>query len=241
MNIQNVIKNNKILFGIIAIAIIIIAFGVPLALTGNTYTLTVYAIDENDDPVPSVSCRLILAEGSGAFLLKSTDSQGKAIFNDVPEGINSIGGTKSGYDNGNRNVIVGSNTNCNIRMISEGAEAFEIKVSKGVNTPLESATVKVGSYTESTDVNGMAFFTGVPEGTHRLTVSKSGYNTYDSGTAILIVDYSSGNAVLGSVTLHSANGDDDDDDTNGTSTPGFELVLPIIAISLIFAYKKRKK
>ena len=46
MNIQNLINNNKVLFVIISIAIVVIAIGVPLALTGDTHELTVYAVDE---------------------------------------------------------------------------------------------------------------------------------------------------------------------------------------------------
>jgi thermitase len=125
----------------------------------------------------------------------TTDAGGGYTMTDVPAGSYEVTASKEGYQSASLmvNVISGSTSTANLplnQVVLPGSITGSVTDAED-GSPIPGATVTDGTRTATTDTSGEYAIADVPEGTHQVTASKSGYESASSLATVV----SGGNAV----------------------------------------------
>lgn len=118
-----------------------------------------------------------------AGMTATTTNTGSFIISGIPSGTYIFSASKNGYDTyTNPAYNIGSNQSGLNFYLTQPTIPYSISgiIHSGSNSGpgLSGATVSIAGMTATTNSTGNFSVTGIPPGTHTLTVSKSGYNTY---------------------------------------------------------------
>lgn len=106
----------------------------------------------------------------------TTDSNGKAEFEDLAYGTYSVSVSKTGYATKTASITVDA-THGTFTVELEVVDTITITVDDGDDTAIEGASVKIRTVTKTTDSNGQCTFTGMTYTDYSAEVSAEGYTT----------------------------------------------------------------
>jgi hypothetical protein len=129
----------------------------------------------------------------------TTDGSGNAVVTGLTVGQHSYTVTATGYNSFTGSVNVQSSGQIvNVPQLTQITYTADIKVVSGEpEEPLSGAVVLIGGRNETTGADGMAKITGIPAGTHVVTVIKAGYAM--SGNVSIVFDGNKSQTVTMSV------------------------------------------
>lgn len=151
-------------------------------------TITVKGTD--GQPISGVTVSTMVELGGEMQpVTKTTDTNGIALFTELPTHVYTFTATKAGYVSNTTEVIVlGAQQKAGTITLSPSPGNAEITVTDGTS-PLSGATVSVTvngqEQTVNTATNGVATFTGIPTGTYTFTATMSGYNSGSANNVII--------------------------------------------------------
>lgn len=106
---------------------------------------------------------------------ETTDSDGKATFDDIAYGTYTVSVSKTGYATKSASITVDA-THGTFTVTLEVVDTITITVDDGTNA-IEGASVKIGSTTKTTNSSGECTFTGMTYQDYSAEVSAEGYTT----------------------------------------------------------------
>lgn len=153
-----------------------------------------------DTDVNGISFKVINAVGganiSGATityaegLTLTTNASGVASVADLEPGTYSITITKTGYQSYTTSIVIGTSSvvtvQCMAAMLQDDVNSIGFKVIAAVGgAAIEGATITYGEgLTATTNASGVATITELAAGTYSITVSKTGYQNYETSITI---------------------------------------------------------
>lgn len=108
---------------------------------------------------------------------QTTDSNGKANFEDIAEGSQTVTATKTGFADYSGSITVGSTTNFTVTMTPVGTLTVTVTDSEDTPSPISGASVVIGETTKTTGEDGKASFEGLPYTDKSATISAEGYTS----------------------------------------------------------------
>lgn len=105
----------------------------------------------------------------------TSDNNGKVSFEDVTEGSQSITVTKTGFQDYSGTISVGSTTRFTVTMTAVGTLTITVTDSEDEPSPIEGASVVIGSTTKTTDSTGKAEFPNLTYEDKSATITAEGY------------------------------------------------------------------
>jgi|GEM_PF-2711645 len=139
-------------------------------------TVTIIVKSTTGDTIPGATVKL----GTNTM---TTNSEGKAIFENVPNGTYSLNVTKEDYTSYSDVYDITGNTTIPITLSSTKKNDVTILVKDASNNVIEGAEVTltptVGvAMSDTTDSQGKVVFNDIESGSYTLKVEKSGFSTY---------------------------------------------------------------
>lgn len=125
------------------------------------------------DGTNAVSGATVTIEGQA----QTTDNNGKASFEDITEGSQSVTATKTGFADYSGSITVGSSTSFSITMTPVGTLTVTVTDSEDTPSPISGATVVIGETTKTTGEDGKAEFPNLSYEDKSATISATGYTT----------------------------------------------------------------
>ena len=110
----------------------------------------------------------------------STDTEGKFTISNAYPGTYTLTLSKTNYaiiTKTGVQSIAGQETNTGVFIFSSDYGTIEGTVNDSKGNPIENAIVKIGEITVFTGVDGKFSKTGIPVGSHQVTISQAGYST----------------------------------------------------------------
>ena len=149
--------------------------------------ITVYVRDSETNAVISG------ATVSGGGYSKTTNSSGYATFSDIPLTSYTFSASKSGYfsNSGSASISINSTTSTITIYLDPHPTEGDITVyvkDKDTGAALSGASVTGGSYSKTTNTNGVAKFSSIPLKSYTFTASLSGYESASGSATISIND-----------------------------------------------------
>ena len=106
---------------------------------------------------------------------QTTDSNGKASFEDVTEGSQTITVTKTGFQDYSSTISVGSSTSFSVTLTAVGTLTLTVTDSEDEPSPIEGASVVIGTTTKTTDATGKVEFPNLTYEDKSATITADGY------------------------------------------------------------------
>ena len=108
---------------------------------------------------------------------QTSGADGKASFEDVTEGSQTITVTKSGYQDYSSTITVGSTTKFTVTMTAVGTLTIIVTDSEDTPSPIEGAVVTLGDDSETTGADGKVEFSNLTYTDKEVTIEATGYTT----------------------------------------------------------------
>ena len=145
-------------------------------------TVTVIVKSTTGDPIAGATVTL----GTNTI---TTNSEGKAVFENIPNGTYALSVIKEDYTSYSDTYDITGNTTIPVTLASTKKNTVTVYVKDGDNNPVEGAKVTITptsgpGMTDTTDSDGKAVFTDVESGSYTLKVEKSGFSTYTSSISV---------------------------------------------------------
>ncbi len=136
-------------------------------------TVTFYV--SNDNTGEAISGARVYFDGNYV----DTNSNGRAVFNDVDDGTYSYQVTANGYESESFNVVVNGDETIYVDMEPTSSPAHQVNfyVADPSNNPISGAQIQMNGQTRTTNAGGIAVFSDVTDGNHDYTVSVNGYHS----------------------------------------------------------------
>jgi hypothetical protein len=144
------------------------------------YMIDIYVKDKNDAVIVGAEVKL-----NGIALM--TDATGEAMFMRYAKGNYSYTVSKTGYISQTKSISVNTTDVMDVVTLLVPEYSATFTVTDGT-TNLAGASVKIGTVTVTSGVDGKAVLTGLTAGTYSYTVTKAGYVTRTGSVTVVDKD-----------------------------------------------------